>query len=239
MREANINEINIFKENYCRSEESRNKIMTEFTTVIDSFEEAIPWQEINSWATGNKKIGGSFIIFKVIDEEKQIFYNPVFSETVGKAMLKSENRIGELPDKINIFGAETNNGAVGNRTDGSQIRTNSNNRNLRILIMYIRTMMLLGVPNPKPMTGWFRELYEKLSKNPNLDVYESEIKSVNTALRKHLMKETITFNHLDEFLEYLANELNNRGVNKNLRTRSFQALREKFSSKYPDEELFF
>jgi len=241
MKESNNNEKNIFKEKFCKNDESRNKIMGEFNVSIESFEEAAPWQEINSWATGSRKIKGSYIIFKVVDEESKIIYYPVFSEPLGRKMLESQQRIGELPTKINIFSRVGEDVEIGTRTKSgtTQRKTNPNNLNLRVLIMYVRSLMLLDIPDPKPMTGMFKDLYDKLNANPSWDVWEKEIKSVNTALSKHLAKANVSFTHLDDFCEYLTNELNDQDINRNLRTRNFQTLKEKFLSKYPDEKLFF
>ena len=92
MRTANEYEIAIFKKEYCKNGEARISIGKDFEVDVESFEELLPGKIVSSYATGNRDIENSFIMFRVCDVIKDIQYFPVFSETVGRKMLKSWNK---------------------------------------------------------------------------------------------------------------------------------------------------
>ena len=92
MRTANEYEIAIFKKEYCKNGEARISIGKDFEVDVESFEELLPGKIVSSYATGNRDIENSFIMFRVCDVIKDIQYFPVFSETIGRKMLKSWNK---------------------------------------------------------------------------------------------------------------------------------------------------
>lgn len=100
MRTANEYEIAIFKKEYCKNGEARISIGKDFEVDVESFEELLPEKIVSSYATGNRDIENSFIMFRVCDVIKDIQYFPVFSETVGRKMLKSWNK--PVPKKKSI-----------------------------------------------------------------------------------------------------------------------------------------
>ena len=101
MRTANEYEIAIFKKEYCKNGEDRISIGKDFEVDVESFEELLPGKIVSSYATGNRDIENSFIMFRVCDVIKDIQYFPVFSETIGRKMLKSWNK--PVPKKRSIF----------------------------------------------------------------------------------------------------------------------------------------
>lgn len=50
--------------------------------------------------------------------------------------------------------------------------------------------MISHIDNPQPMNEMLKEIYEKLEVHPYWSVRNYEIKSVNTALRSFLQKDT-------------------------------------------------
>ena len=106
MRTANEYEIAIFKKEYCKNGEARISIGKDFEVDVESFEELLPGKIVSSYATGNRDIENSFIMFRVCNVIKDIQYFPVFSETVGRKMLKSWNK--PVPKKRSIFIEDSN-----------------------------------------------------------------------------------------------------------------------------------
>lgn len=157
MRTANEYEIAIFKKEYCKNGEARISIGKDFEVDVESFEELLPGKIVSSYATGNRDIENSFIMFRVCDVIKDIQYFPVFSETVGRKMLKSWNK--PVPKKRSIFIEDNNgvgrgNGGTGNVRNyevkvvntaiGSFLRKdinvqNENFQNLQDYILYLQT----------------------------------------------------------------------------------------------------
>lgn len=121
MRTANEYEIAIFKKEYCKNGEARISIGKDFEVDVESFEELLPGKIVSSYATGNRDIENSFIMFRVCNVIKDIQYFPVFSETVGRKMLKSWNK--PVPKKRSIFIEDNNGVGRGNGGTGMGIKT--------------------------------------------------------------------------------------------------------------------
>ena len=151
MRTANEYEIAIFKKEYCKNGEARISIGKDFEVDVESFEELLPGKIVSSYATGNRDIENSFIMFRVCDVIKDIQYFPVFSETVGRKMLKSWNK--PVPKKRSIFIEDNNGVGRGNGGTGNGNKNNVENSKLRSLILFARSLMILHINDPQPMNA--------------------------------------------------------------------------------------
>lgn len=140
MRTANEYEIAIFKKEYCKNGEDRISIGKDFEVDVESFEELLPGKIVSSYATGNRDIENSFIMFRVCDVIKDIQYFPVFSETIGRKMLKSWNK--PVPKKRSIFIEDNNGVGRGNGGTGNGNKNNVENSKLRSLILFARSLTI-------------------------------------------------------------------------------------------------
>lgn len=186
--EANKKEIETFKEKYCYSEEKRLSLIRDFKVNIFSYEELLPSQQIYSYATGNKRITGKFIIFEVIDEKNKVVYYPVFSYSVAHILIKKWNL--KLPKLMSIF-SEPNNADNDHSDSGNEKKfINKEAKQIIILIQYARVMMTLNIDYPKPMNGVFKSIYDKYVTliNTDQEVEASDIKSINTAIKNFINK---------------------------------------------------
>ncbi len=237
MRSADEYEIATFKAEYCKNDEARIGIGQDFVVKVESFEELLPGKSVSSYATGNRDIENSFIMFNVSNMVKEIQFFPVFSETVGRKMLRAWN--SPIPKKRSIF-IEENNGIGGSDSvAGNGNRKNAENSKLRSLILFTRSLMILHIYDPQPMNGMLKEIYEKLEAHPYWNVRNYEIKSVNTALRNFLKKDTNiqneNFQNIQDYIEFL--QVNVGG--KRLRNANFDSLRNIMKTKYPTEQIYF
>ena len=239
MRTANIGEIKLFKIKHCRSENTRMKMSDEFEISIESFEELIPGQKIQSYATGSREIEDSFIMFRVTDETNEIEYFPVFSESVSRKLIKEWNL--NIPKKISIFSEENSvkESIHGEGNNDKKSRNITNNRSFKNLISYSRFLMVHGKTYLYPMNGVMKKIYDKLEKEPESDIYAPDIKSINTALGRFLDK-GITINgekiiNLQDYIEFLIIMVKG----KKLKKHNFDNLREIFRNNYREEMLYF
>lgn len=238
---ANENQIEDFKIKYCRNECNRKKMAADFDVEVEAFEELLPRKSIRSYATGNRCIENSFIMFCVSDKTNGLKYYPVFSESVGRKMLVSWNK--SIPKKRSIF-LEENKGTLEKektkrREKSKIVELNIANGELRNLILFTHSLMFLHMDSPKPMNGMFKNLYEKLEKDPSSQVKAFEIKSVNTALKNFFEKKTNVnkeaFHNLQDYIKYLKTD----SGGKSLISTSFDDLRIMMQSKYPMEHIYF
>lgn len=241
MSNANENQIEDFKINYCRNECNRKKMAADFDVEVEAFEELLPGKSIRSYATGNRCIENAFIMFRVSDKTNGLKYYPVFSESVGRKMLVSWNK--SIPKKRSIF-LEENKGTLEKektkrREKAKIVELNIANGELRNLILFTHSLMVLHIDSPKPMNGMLKNLYEKLEKQPNLPVKEFEIKSVNTALKHFFEQKTNVnqdgFHSLHDYIEYLKTNIGG----KSLISTSFDELRSMMQAKYSMEPIYF
>lgn len=237
MRTANKHEIIVFKEKYCKNEEARISISKDFEVEVESFEELLPRKTVSSYATGNRDIQNSFIMFKVCDKINDVQFFPVFSETVGRKMLMAWSK--PVPQKRSIFVEENSGSREGNGGAGSGNRYNVENSKLRSLILFTRSLMILHINDPQPMNGMLKQLYEKLEAHPYWNVRSHEIKAVNTALKNFLWKEINVrkenFQNLQDYIQYLQTNVTGR----RLRNTNFDILRNIMGAKYPTEQIYF
>lgn len=237
MRTANEYEIAIFKKEYCKNGGGRISIGKDFEVDVESFEELLPGKIVSSYATGNRDIENSFIMFRVCDVIKDIQYFPVFSETVGRKMLKSWNK--PVPKKRSIFIEDNNGVGGGNGGTGNGNKNNVENSKLRSLILFARSLMILHINDPQPMNGMLKELYEKLELHPYWNVRNCEVKAVNTAigsfLRKDINVQNENFQNLQDYILYLQTNVTGR----RLRNTNFDTLRNIMRTEYPADQVYF
>lgn len=237
LRTANEYEITVFKEEYCKNEETRININKDFEVEVESFEELLPGKIVSSYATGNRGIKNSFIMLRVYDTVKEILYFPVFSETVGRKMLKNWNK--PVPKKRSIFIEDNYGTGEGNGGTGCGNRNNAENSKLRNLILLTRSLMILHIKKPQPMNGMLKDIYVKLESNPHSNVEEHDIKSVNTAIGNFLGKginiKNENFHNLQDYIHYLQTNV----TEKHLRNTNFDTLRNIMRTKYPTEQVYF
>ena len=237
MRTANEYEIAIFKKEYCKNGEARISIGKDFEVDVESFEELLPGKIVSSYATGNRDIENSFIMFRVCDVIKDIQYFPVFSETVGRKMLKSWNK--PVPKKRSIFIEDNNGVGRGKGGTGNGNKNNVENSKLRSLILFARSLMILHINDPQPMNGMLKEIYEKLELHPYWNVRNYEVKAVNTAigsfLRKDINVQNENFQNLHDYILYLQTNVTGR----RLRNTNFDTLRNIMRTEYPAEQVYF
>ena len=235
---ANNKQIALFKFQHCSNEIARSKMINEFNIKVESFEELIPGRIIRSYATGNREIENSFIMFEVSDPNNSIQYYPVFSETVGRNMLKSWGK--NIPKKRSIFledSKEMKRVMVDIENKSSQI--NINNMKLRSLILYARSLMILHIDDPRPMGRALKSIYISLESNQQRDVKAFEVKSINTAIGTYLKKPINTqnenFQNLQEYFVFLKNNFSKR----KLRNYDFEELKDLFRQSYPNESTIY
>ena len=209
----------------------------DFEVDVESFEELLPGKIVSSYATGNRDIENSFIMFRVCNVIKDIQYFPVFSETVGRKMLKSWNK--PVPKKRSIFIEDNNGVGRGNGGTGNGNKNNVENSKLRSLILFARSLMILHINDPQPMNGMLKEIYEKLELHPYWNVRNYEVKAVNTAigsfLRKDINVQNENFQNLHDYILYLQTNVTGRRI----RNTNFDTLRNIMRTEYPAEQVYF
>lgn len=170
-------------------------------------------------------------------KEWYIQYFPVFSETVGRKMLKSWNK--PVPKKRSIFIEDNNGVGRGNGGTGNGNKKNVENSKLRSLILFARSLMILHINDPQPMNGMLKEIYEKLELHPYWNVRNYEVKAVNTAIgsffRKDINVQNENFQNLHDYILYLQTNVTGR----RLRNTNFDTLRNIMRTEYPAEQVYF
>ncbi len=237
MTEANIEQIEQFKKEYCRSNDRRLAINEDFAVEVMSYEELLPGNTVRSYATGSREINGGFIVFRVTDTLSGIVYYPIFSDSVGRELIKAWGM--ELPSKMTVFTCGGNGNGRNHGAGSHTIQRKDENRKMLQLIQFARSMMILHINEPEPMREPFRGIYDKLEKNPRYNVFESDIKSINTAILHFFNKPVNTqnenFTNLQQYISYLQNQYPNR----HLRNFDFNVLRNKMKAEYPNETIAF
>ncbi len=233
MINANEHQIQIFKKFYCSNQKNREEIFKNYRVSVEAFVELFPGQQINSYASGNRKITDSFIMFKVYDDKSDVCYFPVFSETVGRQMLRGRNI--ELPQKLSVFSNGQNKGqeTTGYFLGGSNHTTDKSNYLLRTLIIFVYSIRTYNQSNPSPMVGPLKTIFDRMNSDPSLCASPSEIKSVNTVLKSFLSY--TKFNSLAEYINFIKEQY----PCKNIKSVDFNLLRRLFQDKYPSDSLYF
>lgn len=232
-------DINLFKRDYCCNTHGRKKMLVDFQVSVESFEELLLGQYIKSYATGERKVGNTFMILNVFDVTTNKTYYPVFSERVARDMLRDS--CVKIPRKITIFSSEkllSDDLFKENRnTNNSNIARTKANRALMHLIELVRAFMLLGVNNPQPMNNVFKSIYDGLIIYPNRDPFPFKIKSINTALGNYIKSHEYNsgLHSLNDFIVYVQK----MHGSKRLKEFNFEILRSMFRKEYPEEVLYF
>lgn len=236
MPNASLKEIEEFRINYCQSQESRLSIINDFTVLVASFEELLPDKKVTSYAFGGKPITKAFMIFKVSDDKSHITYFPVFSESVGRKMLRHWGMV--TPPKMRLFVDDTRGSDSVSFPHMVHPHTNENNRNLRLLIVFARSMMILHSDEPQPMHGVFKDIYDSLLSNSTHDVSARQIKCINTAIMNYLNSKTNLskerFTILGDYIDMISKRYKQKIVKYN-----FEKLRQLFIASYPEHKLYF
>lgn len=236
-REANRDEIERFKKDYCKNAENRSKIFDDFKVSVNIFSESLPDKTYCSYATGEKEITGAYIIFDVQDLTQKIVYYPIFSEAVGRQMLKSQERIS-IPQKTSIFLEEniSKNSFLSTsyKKGDKSVKVNSDAIKTITLILFIYQLMGFHIEHPKQIYGILKELLDKFSEHPNFKPFPEELYKINNTLEKFLAKEINTknenFNNLQDFIDFIKEkypEYCNR-----MKNTDFSSLRDILNKEY-------
>lgn len=236
MPDATKVQVDIFRKQYCLCSKNRANINNDFDVSVESYEKLLPGNTLRSYATGGKPIKKAFIIFKVTDKITDISYYPVFSESVGRILAKKWNK--DLPPKMTVL-VDERKGNSGSGISSTRSKRKIDNEKMLLLIQFARSLMILHVKSPSPMKDPFRLIFNKLSTHPNYNVFESDVKSINTAIKNFLHSSTNisneNFNNLQQYIDYLEANY----PKQKLREHDFEILREKMRSKYPSEIIVF
>ena len=236
-REANRDEIERFKKDYCKNAENRSKIFDDFKVSVNIFSESLPDKTYCSYATGEKEITGAYIIFDVQDLTQKIVYYPIFSEAVGRQMLKSQERIS-IAQKTSIFLEEniSKNSFLSTsyKKGDKSVKVNSDAIKTITLILFIYQLMGFHIEHPKQIYGILKELLDKFSEHPNFKPFPEELYKINNTLEKFLAKEINTknenFNNLQDFIDFIKEkypEYCNR-----MKNTDFSSLRDILNKEY-------
>lgn len=237
MLNATEQEISSFKNKYCKNDLSRSMIMKDFRVRIESFEELGIGKKVKSYATGCRDIENSFMIFKVIDEDSEITFYPVFSESIGRKMVRNTDIV--IPPKLSIFLGESTKSQNSVYKNSKLVKKDKGNIELRRLIAFVRSLMILHIDEPKSMDGIFKEIYDALEHEPSLKVKKQQIKSVNTALGNFIKKEVNTKNENFKVLQDYIDHLKYKKEEKRLKNVDFSSLVELMQINYPEEQIYF
>lgn len=235
MEKATTQQVSEFRKKYCCNPASRLQIANDFDVYVESFEELLPGNTVKSYATGSRDIDGAFVVFRVEDVVNDVIYYPVFSESVGRGLTRNWNLT--LPSKMTIFTATNNHAGGGNGEENPGSKRKAANRQMLYLIQFVRSMMILHVDEPKPMSDPFKRIYDKLYSHPNYDVFVDDIKRVNSATHNFLNKNINTRNENFRNLQGYIYYVQERYPNMNLRDCNFEMFRNRLAEAYPDEEV--
>ncbi len=235
MRKANNYETAMFKRKYCKSDKTRIQMRQDFSVVVESHEEVMPGSIVNSFATGERRIDGEFVLFTVKDQEKGIMYYPIFSVETARTMLNAWDI--RMPPKRSIL-RDVNEGGTGGGGNGHTTH-NANNKKLRLLILFARSLIVHHVEHPEPMYGPLKIIYERLEEHPEWEVCSRDILQVNDMIKKYINgttnKRNENYQDLQEYIVFLQNNIGNR----QLRDVDFNVLGQILKRKYPNEQIYF
>ena len=236
MREANNQERERFKREYCCSREARKSMLEAgFEITIEAHEALLPGKKVDTFAFGQRTIKDEFIIFRVVDRKKGVCYFPVFGITEGRELAKSAGIA--VPRLLRLF--NDGNGGGGNGGGGGGEGRRQDNYQMLLLILFARQLMTYHVQSPKPMFGPLKRIYENLLSHPNYGVATSEVWEINDAIARFIKGETNQRNEKFRNIQDFIIHLRERYENLNFRNADFGLLREKLKKKYPSEESYF
>ena len=233
-KKANKEQVKNFKKNYCKSEKKRLNLVKnkDFKITPLIFSDALPNHPVYSYASGNRLITKSYVLFLVEDTKNNVNYFPIFSENIGRKIL---NNLGEdCPRKISFYN-------ILNRNNNSKNKTISkiNKNTLKPEVFEFEKLILLSCFFMNKDTedfiipyGAFRNLLLKINKDYVLKA--QDIKSVNTGLKNFISKKELSSDRFKEFIKFLVED-----DNADIKKVNFEDLRKIFKEKYSNEKIFF
>ena len=233
-KKANKEQVKNFKKNYCKSEKKRLNLVKnkDFKITPLIFSDALPNHPVYSYASGNRLITKSYVLFLVEDTKNNVNYFPIFSENIGRKIL---NNLGEdCPREISFYN-------ILNRNNNSKNKTISkiNKNTLKPEVFEFEKLILLSCFFMNKDTedfiipyGAFRNLLLKINKDYVLKA--QDIKSVNTGLKNFISKKELSSDSFKEFIKFLVED-----DNADIKKVNFEDLRKIFKEKYSNEKIFF
>ena len=100
-RMATLRENLVFQHKYCRSAETREKLIHHFMITLEAYEELQPWYSIFTIAGSAIRSKNNIIIFCVRDLINRIEYYPIFSAAEGLRLLHKWRM--EVSPKLSAF----------------------------------------------------------------------------------------------------------------------------------------
>ena len=219
-----------FKKKYCKSEKARLRMNKDFIVSVNIFEELMAGEIVKSYATGEKNIEGGCIIFSVIEKDNTKEFNPVFSETVGRILIKNWGL--SFPKKFSLFENDSNTKVENSASSDSSKNSKSNINVDELSMLVLLTHKLINYNNcgSRELKGPLKDIFEKIQVQ-NYFLKTSHIKGINPIIKKNLLN----FKNLNEFIEVLKNNNPNIKIKK----IKFENLRVKLKNEISESEIFF
>lgn len=195
---ASDRENNLFRQRYCRNEQTRLSIAKYFKVDVEGYEALAPGQQIYGWVNGGKLIGDAVIAFRAKDMREMKLYYPVFPEAVGKKLLRAWKL--PTPPKWSVYAAD-NKPML--QSDADKL-----NKEMRRLLIYCRLFINSQQRVFCPMPYGFKEIYFQLTAFPGNSVDVSVVDMVNQVLCRHLQTEGAftSCQNLQDFITYFHNK---------------------------------
>lgn len=221
----------LFQQRYCRNERTRLSIIKNFKVEVEVFEELPPGYGVYG-ATGTQwLLKDSVIMLKLTDMTEGVCYYPVFSEAMGKKLLKAWGI--PLPPKMSAF-VEWGHGQ---RVENKEVHYI--NARMRSLMAFTRLFMLPQERVHEPLVYGFKAVHEQLHDFPKENVSANVIKFVNDIIRAYqadaIRNRYTNCRNLQDFIEYIKHKY----TLLEFKDSDFSALRAKLLEEYPDEEIYF
>ena len=217
-----------FIEQYCRDYKRREKINKDFRVDVEAYEELPPWHSVYNATGSDILLKDSVIMLRISDLEKRVRYYPVFSEKLGRRLLRKWGY--ELPPKFTVFINDDND---------SEKEVHRENVSLRHLLAFTRLFMLSQNRLHTPMAYGFNNLYKQLYDFPDKGVSAETVKLVNNILGDFINNNTegyyVNCKNLQDFIAYVVNNYTLLDFKEN----DFRCLREKLLFHYPEEKPYF
>lgn len=228
-----------FQNKYCSTEQNRKMMRDDFNVSVFSFKELLPGRYRTSYAYGNKKIHGAcFVFIAEHRHSKQRFY-PVFSESVGRTLLKQWGY--SIPRKESILKetGEENGDGENTPNDGNKMIVDSNFLMLLDLSGELFSQHRYINVNDE---GPFQNIRKEFMKDVNRMAKPSEIAAINTILGRYfngtVNKNNEQYSCLSDYIDFLR-----QNPQINLKEFDFTLLRMKLTNwmkeKNKEKEIYF
>ncbi len=217
-----------FQQMFCRTETARQSIIQNFKVEVEAFEELPPWYSVYNADGSDYLLKDSIIMLKVSDLQKRICFFPVFSENIGRRLLRCWHIA--LPPKMTVFMEDSN---------VSEAKIHAANKSLRNLLAFARIFMFPQSRLHTPMPYGFNNIYMQLHKFPEMGVASETIRLIN-----EILGEYIDYKHdgrysscdnLQDFIEYIKG----RYSLLHFKESDFSLLRTILLSHYPKDKVRF